>query len=203
MQFFRRGFAGFALWSLCFQFFVGEQIARLGWPGPYSMTRDYISDLGAGRSPLHWVMNGSFQLQGLLIFFGALLVWRFYPAKPVYWIVLSLLAVAGVGVLLVGSVPEDQNIRLHLVGAAANFAGGNLAMILLGLASTKQWYGRITLLLGSAGLLATIALTFRSGLGSEVGMVERLAAYPLPLWLTWTGLRMNAARASDDPIRRA
>jgi hypothetical membrane protein len=205
MQFFRRGLpaVGFALWSLCFQFFVCEQIARLGWPGPYSMTRDYISDLGAGRSPLHWVMNGSFQLQGLLIFFGTLLVRRFYPAKPVYWIALSLLAVAGVGVLLVGWSPEDQNIRLHLVGAAANFAGGNLAMILLGLASTRQWYGRITLLLGSAGLLATLALMFRSGLGSEVGMVERLAAYPLPLWLTWTGLRMNAARASDDPIRRA
>jgi hypothetical membrane protein len=131
MPFFRRGLVGFALWSLCFQFFVGEQIARLGWPGPYSMTRDYISDLGAARSPLHW------------------------------------------------------------------------AMILLGLVSTKQWYGRMTLLLGSAGLLATLALMFRSGLGSEVGMVERLAAYPLPLWLTWTGLRRNAARASDDPIRRA
>jgi hypothetical membrane protein len=203
MQFFRRAFAGFGLWSLCFQFFVAEQIARLGWPGPYSMTRDYISDLGAGRSPLHWVMNGSFQLQGLLIFFGTVLVRRFFPAKPVYWIALSLLAVAGVGVLLVGLVPEDEDIRWHLMGAAANFAGGNLAMILLGLASTKQWYGRITLLLGSAGLLATLALMFRSGLGSEVGMVERLAAYPLPLWLTWTGLRRSAARASYDPMRRA
>src|ERR1035438_4459583 len=107
MRFFPRAFAGFRLWSLCFQFFVGEQIARLGWPGPYSMTRDYISDLGAARSPLHWVMNSSFALQGLLIFFGTVLVRRFYPAKPVYWIALSLLAVAGVGVLVVGLAPED------------------------------------------------------------------------------------------------
>jgi len=204
MQFSRRGLpgAGFWLWSLCFQFFVGEQIARLGWPGPYSMTRDYISDLGAARSPLHWVMNGSFQLQGLLIFFGTVLVRRFYPAKPIYWIALGLLAVAGVGVLLVGLAPEDENIRLHLMGAAANFLGGNLGMILLGLTSSKQGYGRMTLVLGSVGLLATLALMFRGGLGSEVGMVERLAAYPLPLWLTWTGLRRNAAPASYDPIRR-
>jgi hypothetical membrane protein len=202
MQFFPRRLAGFALWSLCFQFFVGEQIARLGWPGPYSMTRDYISDLGAARSPLHWVMNGSFQLQGLLIFFGTVLVRRFYPVKPVYWIALSLLAVAGVGVLLVGLVPEDEDIHLHLMGAAANFAGGNLAMILLGLASPKRWYGRMTLLLGSAGLLATLALMFRSGFGAEVGTVERLAAYPLPLWLTWTGFRRNAAPASYDPTGR-
>ena len=203
MQFFPRRLAGFALWSLCFQFFVGEQIARLGWPGPYSMTRDYISDLGAARSPLHWVMNGSFQLQGLLIFFGTVLVRRFYPVKPVYWIALSLLAVAGVGVLLVGLVPEDEDIRLHLMGAAANFVGGNLAMILLGLASPKRRYGRVTLLLGSVGLLATLALMFRSGLGSEVGMIERLAAYPLPLWLTWTGLRRDAAPANYDPTGRA
>jgi hypothetical membrane protein len=205
MHSFRRGSpaVGFALWSLCFQFFVGEQIARLGWPGPYSMAHDYISDLGAKQFPLHWVMNGSFQLQGLLIFFGALLVRRLYPAKPVYWIALSLLAVAGAGVLLVGLAPEDEDIRLHLLGAAANFVGGNLAMILLGLVSTRQWYGRITLLLGSAGLLATFALMFRSGLGPEIGIVERLAAYPLPLWLTWTGLQMSAARASHDPIRLA
>jgi hypothetical membrane protein len=64
---------GAGLWSLCFQFLVAEQIARLGWSGPYSMARDYISDLGSARSPLHWVMNGSFVLQGFLIFFGALL----------------------------------------------------------------------------------------------------------------------------------
>jgi hypothetical membrane protein len=148
-------------------------------------------------------MNGSFQLQGLLIFFGTVLVRRFFPAKPVYWIALNLLAVAGVGVLVVGLAPEDENIRLHLMGAAANFVGGNLAMILLGLASPKRWYGRITLLLGSVGLLATLALMFRSGLGSEVGMIERFAAYPLPLWLTWTGFRRIAAPASYDPIGRA
>jgi hypothetical membrane protein len=204
MQFFRRGTGlGFVLWSLCFQFFVCEQIARLGWPGPYSMTQDYISDLGAGRSPLHLVMNGSFQLQGLLIFLGALLVRRFFPAKPVYRIALNLLVVAGVGVLVVGLVPEDENARWHMIGATVNFVGGNLAMILLGLKNGKQWYGRVTLVLGTVGLLATLVLMFRSGLGPEIGLVERLAAYPLPLWLTWTGLRGMVAPAGYDPTVRA
>ncbi len=75
------------MWLFCFQFFVGEQIARLGWTGHYSMARDYISDLGACawrlRSvlALHWVMNGSFVLQGLLIVFGAVLVRGFFPAR--------------------------------------------------------------------------------------------------------------------------
>jgi hypothetical protein len=53
----------------------------------------------------------------------------------------------------------------------------------------RSW---ITFALGSVGLLATLALAFRGtpswmALGWHAGTVSRLAAYPLPLWLTWTG----------------
>ena len=110
---------GAFLWSGCFQFFVAEQIARVACTTPYSMTRDYISDLGAVScgvsaavrvqtaaqlhpeqvhaicSPLHWVMNSSFVLQGVLIFFGALLVRRCLPAGRGFTAALALLALAG------------------------------------------------------------------------------------------------------------
>jgi hypothetical membrane protein len=202
---------GAGLWLFCFQFFVGEQIARLGWPGHYSMARNYISDLGAVRcdggatcSSLHWVMNGSFVLQGFLIVFGAVLVRSFFPARLVYRIALALFVIAGIGVLEVGVAPQDVNFKLHVLGAAANFLGGNLAMIVLGLVMIRgsvclaprlrirSW---ITFALGSVGLLATLALAFRgtaswASLGWDAGTVERLAAYPLPLWLTWTGWRI-------------
>ena len=203
---------GAALWLFCFQFFVGEQIARLGWPGHYSMAKNYISDLGAVRcggasacSSLHWVMNASFVLQGLLIVFGTVLVRSFFPERLVYRIALALFVIAGIGVLEVGMVPQDVNFRLHVLGAVANFLGGNLAMILLGLLMIRRsvceaprlrvrsW---ITFALGSIGLLATLALAFRgtptwADLGWNAGTVERLAAYPLPLWLTWTGWRVS------------
>lgn len=190
------------LWLGCFQFFVAEQIARLGWTGHYSMTRDYISDLGAlDLSSLRWVMDGSFVLQGCLIFFGALLVRKVFPPRNTDRIALGLLAIAGAGVLVVGLVPENVDLRLHLAGAVANFLGGGLGMVLLGLvmirrtvrlplvAKVKSW---TTLVAGSVGLLATLALGFRgspswAALGWQAGTVERLAAYPLPLWLTWTG----------------
>jgi hypothetical membrane protein len=192
----------------CFQFFVAEQIARLGWPGHYSMARDYISDLGSARLPLHWVMNGSFMLQGLLIFFGTVLTRRYFPARLVYQVGLLLLAVAGVGVLVVGLEPEDANLRRHLLGAAANFLGGNVGMILLGLVMIrrsvclprgqrgKSW---VPFVAGSIGLLATLALGFRGtpswvALGWNTGTVERFAVYPLPLWLTWTGWLMLTGR---------
>jgi hypothetical membrane protein len=199
---------GAGLWLFCFQFFVGEQIARLGWTGHYSIARNYISDLGAVRcggsaacSSLHWVMNSSFVLQGLLIVFGAVLVRGYFPAKPVYRIAIGWFVIAGVGVLEVGLVPEDVNLRLHVLGAVAHFLGGNLAMVLLGLVMIRgsvcealplrlrSW---ITFALGSVGLLATLALAFRGtpswvALGWNAGTVERLAVYPLPLWLTCAG----------------
>lgn len=171
---------GACLWLLCLQFFIAEQIARMGWTGHYSMRRDYISDLGAAGSSLHRVMNGSFVLQGLLILFGAVLLRRLLPR-----IAVALLAIAGLGVLVVGLVPEDTNARLHLQGAAAHFLGGNLAIILLAKRS-KSW---ITFAAGSIGLLATLALAFH-GMGPNTGTVERLAAYPLPLILSWSGWRM-------------
>jgi hypothetical membrane protein len=196
------------LWLCCFQFFVAEQIARLGWPGHYSMTRDYISDLGSARSPLHWVMNGSFRLQGLLIFFGAVMTRRYFAAHLVYRVLLLLLMVAGVGVLVVGLVPEDADFRWHVLGAAGNFLGGNLGMTLLGLLMIrrsvclprgKRWTSWIAFVAGSVGLLATVALGFRgtpswAALGWNTGTVERFAAYPLPMWLTWTGWLMLKGR---------
>jgi len=82
--------------------------------------------------------------------------------------------------------------------------GGNLAMILLGLAMIRRagslpgdrWKSWVTFVAGSIGLLATLSLEFRGtpswdALGWQTGLVERLAAYPLPLWLTWTGFRLR------------
>ncbi len=110
-------------------------------------------------------MNGSFVLQGLLIVFGTVLVRSFFPSRLVYRIALALLVIAGMGVLEVGVAPEDVNLRLHLLGAVANFLGGNLAMILLGLvmirrsvceALPSRFRSWITFALGSIGLLATL-----------------------------------------------
>jgi hypothetical membrane protein len=196
--------AGAWFWLFCFQFFVCEQIARLGWPGHYSMTAHYISDLGSRNCALHWVMNGSFVLQGLLIVLGAVWIRGVFPSRWMYRSAWLLFVVSGVGVLVVGFFPEDTELDIHLLGAVAHFVGGNLAMILLGLAMIRRavclpgdrWKSWVTFAAGSIGLLATLSLEFRGtpswyALGWQTGLVERLAAYPLPLWLTWTGFRLR------------
>jgi len=183
---------GAGWWALCFQFFVAEQIARMRWPGHYSMSMNWISDLGAANSPLHWVMNGSFVVQGVLISVGAILMRRLFPAKASYRVALLLFLVSGVGVLVVGLVPEDSDAQVHRLAALVHLLAGNLAMTLMGLAMVAgaarvRFRGVITLLAGLLGLTALALL----GLGEkDVGTFERLAAYPLTLWLTWTGWLM-------------
>jgi hypothetical membrane protein len=182
---------GAGWWALCFQFFVAEQIARLSWPG-YSMTGNWISDLGIATSPRHWIMNGSLIVQGVLISVGAILMRRLFPAKASYRIALILFVVSGLGVLVVGLVPEDHNAQVHQIAALAHLLAGNLAMILMGVAmlagaARVRFRGVITLMAGLLGLTALALLALGE---KDVGTFERLAAYPLTLWLTWTGWLM-------------
>lgn len=156
------------------------------------MSMNWISDLGTTASPLHWVMNGSFVLQGILISVGAILMRRLFPAKWSYWVALFLFLLSGLGVLVVGLVPADRVPEVHRLGAEVHLLAGNLAMVLMGLAmiaeaARTRFRGAITLLAGLLGLTALVLL----GLGEkDVGTFERLATYPLTLWLTWIGFLM-------------
>jgi hypothetical membrane protein len=189
---------GARMWGLCFQFFVAEQVARFGWMvnrAHYSMTRNWISDLGATTTPWHWVMNGSFLLQGVLIAGGAVLVRSMFPARFLYWLILFLLLASGMGVFVVGTFPENVNMQVHGLAALIHLLCGNLAMILLGLAQVRRSRGQITLAAGIIGLAGLVTLGYLNGnpgssLALNAGLIERFTAYPLPLWLTWTGYLM-------------
>ncbi len=201
---------GSILWLLCFQFFVAEQLARLGVRGPYSMTHNAISDLGAlhpfgflaaeatSYSPLHLLMNASFLLQGGLIFFGALQMRRFFRRTALVRMAFLFFQLSGLGVFLVGLAPEDAAGDVHVLAAALHFLCGSLAMLLLGcslLRKNAQLPALATIGAGMFALSATLLLGFGetsawSSLGWPMGLFERLAAYPLPLWLTIFGLVM-------------
>ncbi len=200
------GFVGAASWLACLQFFVAEAAAALRWPGHYSYRDNYISDLGAaacGRmcSPLHALMNASFVTQGVLIAAGALLLpLRFSPG---FTGVLARIALvfAALGVATVGTAPEDLNMNVHLMGARTHFLASTLAMLFWGvsLVFSRQKAARLPGARQSGGpaLIAFAVTAFGDALlvlgnaqSSAMlggGTIERCAAYPLPLWLAWTG----------------
>jgi hypothetical membrane protein len=205
----RKAKIGAVLWMLCLQYFVAEAVSIYGWAGAYSLSRNYISDLGAIGcklsaidptvaaddfcSPLHAVMNASFLLQGLLIVCGTALVRPLFPKGVLWAIGLTLVGASGAGVFLVGLAPEDTVPSLHYLGALENFVCCNAGMAIVGVAmlrwrSAARLAGIVALSAGVIGLLAIGFLAMRVYAGLGVGGMERVVAYPFPLWLAGVGL---------------
>ena len=192
---------GGALWVGCLQFFVAEAIAAAGFSGSYSFRRNYISDLGAlscsgsaggGCSPLHALMNASFVLQGVLIVTGAAVVWPLFPRGALSRLALVLIAASGLGVAVVGLAPEDATPGWHYLGAAENLLFCNAGAALLGVALLREGtapraVGLLSLGFGLIGLAGLAGLAVGHDFGLGAGGVERVAAYPFPLWIAGMG----------------
>ncbi|MFP5312333.1 MAG: DUF998 domain-containing protein [Actinomycetes bacterium] len=199
------------------QYFLAEALAAVAWAGPrpYDLRTGYISDLGAlhcgiyrGRdvcSPLNWLMNASFVVQGLGLLLGAVLLtsgllrvaarpgtrvdWR--GRKP--WIAAAtvrlLTGAAGVGTIVVGLVPEDLGSPWHYAGAIIYFLSGGAALLVLGILWLRKtpmaWF---LLVCGGVSLaaLATGGLTRMEV--PEPGTLERLMGYPVTVGMATAGL---------------
>ena len=214
----RRGVRlGAIIWILAVQFFVAQVVVQLAWVTPFSLTQNFISDLGNTTcgpypldsnmyvcSPWHAWMNFSFVLLGLIILVGGALVRTAFPPGTFRAAGLTFLALAGIGIIAVGVFPEDVNIRYHRLGAAAHFVLGNLSMVALGISlrqSRRPALAVYSIVSGVVGLLATALFISDHYLGLGIGGMERLAAYPLPLWLIAAGIsfaRNVQARPSDN-----
>ncbi|MDN5667084.1 DUF998 domain-containing protein [Arthrobacter russicus] len=209
----------FGAWSVIsvLQIFLAEFVVSLAWAGrsAYSPIFNVISDLGAahcgiynGRSvcsPLNWVMNGSFVLQGLGMLLGGLLLSstllgvaaHFHGAEPpqlraAHW-VRGFLVVCGIGVMAVGIFPEDTIGPLHYLGAALFFVCGSIAQFLLWwIWYRRSWSSWILLLSGIVAVVATILFTvFSLWLdvpGFPGGLVERLIVYPVVIGFAVVGM---------------
>lgn len=210
---------GAGVWILAVQFFIAQIVVQSAWTTPFSLTQNFISDLGNTTcgpypldsqmyvcSPWHAWMNGSFILLGLIILIGAALLGKAFPPGITRAAGLLLLALAGAGIIAVGIFPEDVNIGYHRIGAAAHFILGNLSMIAMGIALGRarrhSGLAVYSVISGIVGLLATALFISDHNLGIGTGGMERVAAYPLPLWLIVAGiafLRNPSSAAQPSP----
>lgn len=209
---------GAVLWIACLQYFLAEAVAISRWQGAYSLSRNYISDLGAIRcgvlpasfagpasticSPLHALMNASFLLQGALIVYGTTLLRSWFPRSALGAAALLLIGASGFGVVLVGLAPEDVAPIPHYFGALENFVCCNVGMAMMGVALLRWgqgWRrtGLVTLGAGVVGLLGIALLGAHVYLGLGVGGLERVVAYPFPLWLA--GMGAMVLRGEGEP----
>lgn len=222
-------------WSILsvLQYFAAETAVIGAWAGPqpYDRRTGYISDLGAvncgiydGRevcSPLHWLMNASFVVQGLGMLLGALLLGSGLlcvaaragvrvPVGPsrkpwlaALWMRL-LTGAAGAGTLVVGLVPEDAGSAFHFIGAVVYFLAGAGALLVLGVLWLRQTpLGWFILACGVVSLaaLATGGLTRMDV--PEPGTLERLMGYPVTVGMAAAGLVIAQRVHQHRKVRRS
>jgi hypothetical membrane protein len=171
------------------QFSVGLVVAEAVYPN-YSVSKNYISDLGVWGNPSAAVFNPSIFLFGLLIMAGAYLIQREFKARYVaLFFMLAGLGSAGVGVFpentfLVNGTPVFHSIfalMAFLFGGAAAIASHKLA---------KPPFKYFAIVFGAMTLLALglFLTTVSSGsLGLGAGGLERMVASPTIIWTIGLG----------------
>ncbi len=190
------------VWMCAVQFFIAQAIVQYAWTTPYSLAGNFISDLGntvCGMynglyvcSPWHQWMNISFLLQGFIILIGAILARPIFQRERLRTLVFVLLVLTGLGMIGVGIFPENVNNMGHVIAAGIQFVTGNIALVLIGVTGKnvglrRRWF-TLSVVLGTAGLAATLLFVNGYGLGLGVGGMERIAAYTFPVWLITAGL---------------
>jgi hypothetical membrane protein len=186
-------------------YLILEGVAAAGFRYHYNYAHNYISDLGVtsrgtfqGRtidSPLAYLMNTAFYLQGTSFLIGAVLVVRAAESRKA-GLFLVLAAANAIGNILVGAVHSgpmakvDGTAWLHHLGAALAIGGGNIA-IFAGSAIVRnmgagQRYRRISVGIGVLGLLSAMMLVIDSATGATrllpEGVWERGSVYSIIVW---------------------
>jgi len=165
--------AGILFFIAVSQFVFGLTIAEARYSG-YSISVNYISDLGVGPSSM--IFNSSVFLLGLLLIIGA----YFLQCALNFKVLTVLLVLTAVGTMGVGVFTENYK-AIHPVVSIVAFLFGGLAAI----ASYKLLKLPFSVLCVIFGLMTISALALfasKTYLGLGVGGMERMIVYPILMW---------------------
>jgi len=204
----RHALVGPVVWLTSIQFFIVQVVVASGWKTPlYSWQLNAISDLGAAGcglfdddrfvcSPLHNLMNISLILLGIAMVIGSALLYSKLRRSRVGF---SLMALAGIGAILVGIFPEDTVFWAHIAGQDLAFVLGNIALIVFGLTLRfPRWFRWYSIVSGVVALVALILFLSHNRFFLGLGGMERVVAYPLIIWLIVAGVYIAVRRPKPN-----
>ncbi len=178
MKYDNRKVAGALLFVGSVQFLLGLVMAEALYPG-YSVSENYISDLGVGTTAL--IFNSSVFLLGVTAVAGAYFIQRAFGSR----ILSVLLTLTGVGAMGVGLFPETAG-AIHGVTSLITFVFGGLSAI-MSYKLQKPPLSYSSVLLGALSLVALALFGSSAYLGLGKGGMERMIAYPALLWAVGFG----------------
>lgn len=159
--------AGTLFFVAASQFVLGLVVAEALYPN-YSISANYISDLGVGPSAMYF--NSSVSLMGLLVMIGAYFLQRAFDYK----ILTVFLVLTAVGAMGVGVFTEDFG-TIHMVVSLTAFLFGGLSAIFSAICSyihefklLKMPFSAIAVILGlmCLGAMALFGANVYLGLNS-------------------------------------
>lgn len=200
--------AGALLWFSSLLWFFAQFAVASAWRTPYSLVHNYVSDLGATTcgdfpvgstmdvcSPLHSVMNTAFVLWGAVWLLGGLLFAAAPGTTRGVRTAYILIGLGGVGTAVVGLVPENVDFTVHSAAALLQTcatAGGLTVLAVHALRRHQRTAGWVTLAVAVASVVGIVATGASGGsgvfLGVDLGIWERIALWPLPIWLAAAGI---------------
>lgn len=173
--------AGALLFLAVTQFVLGLIISEALFPS-YSISVNYISDLGVGPSSM--IFNSSVFLLGLLLLIGSYFLQRAFDFK----ILTAALVLTAIGAMGVGIFTENFE-TLHPIVSLIAFVFGGLSAISSGISSfihkprlVSPVFSAFAIVLGLMTLGALVLFAGRIYFGLGVGGMERMIAYPMLMW---------------------
>jgi len=190
MTYSREKVAGMLFFIAATQFVLGLAIAEASYPG-YSMSANYISDLGIGPSAV--IFNSSAFLLGLLLLIGTYFL-RYASNFKTANMLLFLMAIGAMGI---GVFTKHYRTAHGAVATMAFFFAGLSAItsskvLKKPLSVTSIILGMMTLgalalfsigMVTSGSLTSDIAYNSNFYLGLGPGGMEHMIIYPAGLWL--------------------
>jgi hypothetical membrane protein len=198
---------GPVIFMLSILYFLAQIVVGWVWNPPYSVIKNTISDLGNTAcgtyrgayvcSPRHDLMNAAFILLGVVMASGSLLLYQEFTERKRSEQVAALIGfvcvgIGGVGAFLVGLFPENTISYMHITGAGLAIGGGNIGMLVLGLAlPLPERLRGFMLFFGTISLIALVLFASHRYFGIGTGTMERIAAYPETIWLIRFGIYIS------------
>ena len=140
-------------------------------------------------------MNIDFVVTGIVFFIAYyLLVFEKLKIRRFGFLFIITPLIFTIGSVLVGlyqgGVPSEDG--LHGLGARLSFLGGNLTVLLSGVALFREnkKYAVVSIVLGIIGLISAGFMNnaINNHLSDVVAIYERMTVYPITLWQLMTGI---------------
>ncbi len=151
------------------------------YPG-YSVSENYISDLGVGPMPSSALFTVAVIIFGVMAIVAAVM-FRLRDRKSKIWLFLTL---SGIGAIGVGVFNLDYIPIIHRASALLAFLFGNLAA-LYSYKMARPPASHVFAILGLIGLVALGLFGAEIYLGLGVGGMERMILYPAMFWAIGLG----------------